>query len=111
MFDAATVWTNALLPSPDPIALVLKALPVETALMTVTLAAAFLIRSFGGGLSPIHLFVPLTLFRIAGALWNVGCGNIKGHRNAMIGLYVGGLLLAGALTLLPGRLVHRVLFG
>jgi len=28
----------------------------------------------------------------------------------MIGLYVGGLLIAGGLTFLPGRIMHR-LFG
>jgi uncharacterized membrane protein len=82
------------------------------ALVTVTAAATFFIRSFGsGGLNPIHLFIPLTLFGVVGALWHVKRGDIKGHRNAMIGLYVGGLLLAGALTLLPGRLMHRVFFG
>ena len=37
--------------------------------------------------------------------------NIKRHRNAMIGLYVGGLLIAGALTFLLGRIMHRVFFG
>jgi uncharacterized membrane protein len=38
-------------------------------------------------------------------------GNISGHRNAMLGLYVGGLLIAGGFTLFPGRLLHRVFFG
>jgi uncharacterized membrane protein len=46
-----------------------------------------------------------------GALWNVRRGNIRGHRNAMLGLYWGGLLIAGGLTLLPGRLLHRLFFG
>jgi uncharacterized membrane protein len=45
---------------------------------------------------------------VFGALWNVRRGNIRGHRNAMLGLYVGGLLIAGSLTLLPGRLLHHV---
>jgi uncharacterized membrane protein len=29
----------------------------------------------------------------------------------MLGLYFGGLLIAGGLTLIPGRLLHRVFFG
>jgi uncharacterized membrane protein len=71
--------------------------------------ATFFIRSINpGGLSPIYLFIPLTLFGVFGALWNIRRGNIRGHRNAMLGLYVGGLLIAGGLTLLPGRLLHRV---
>jgi uncharacterized membrane protein len=81
-------------------------------LMTVTAVAAFFIRSIDPGqLSLIHLFIPLTIFGVVSALWNVRRGNINGHRNAMIGLYVGGLLIAGGLTLLPGRLLHRVIFG
>jgi uncharacterized membrane protein len=82
------------------------------ALMTVTAVAAFFIRSISPGhLSFIHLFIPLTLFGVVAALWNVRRGNIRGHRAAMLGLYVGGLLIAGGLTLLPGRLLHRVFLG
>jgi uncharacterized membrane protein len=81
-------------------------------LMTVTAIAAFFIRSVNPGhLTLIHLFIPLTLFGVFGALWNVRRGNIKGHRNAMLGLYLGGILLAGAFTLLPGRLLHQVFLG
>ena len=82
------------------------------ALMVVTAVAAFFIRSIDPGrLSFIHLFIPLTIFGVVSALWNVRRGNINGHRNAMLGLYIGGLLIAGGLTLLPGRLLHRVIFG
>jgi len=82
------------------------------ALMTITAGAAFFIRSIGKGhLSPIHLFIPLTLFGVISALWHARHGNISGHRWAMLGLYVGGLILAGSLAFLPGRLMHRVLFG
>ena len=81
-------------------------------LMTATAITTFFIRSIGvGSLSPIHLFIPLTLYGVFGALWNIRRGNIRGHRNAMLGLYFGGLLIAGGLTLLPGRLLHRVFFG
>ena len=82
------------------------------ALMTITAVAAVFIRSIGKGhLSPIHLFIPLTLFGVISTLWHARHGNISGHRWAMLGLYVGGLILAGALAFLPGRLMHRVLFG
>src|SRR5580700_5025592 len=85
---------------------------VYLTLMTVTAIAAFFIRSINPGhLSLIHLFIPLTLFGVFGALWNIRRGNIKGHRNAMLGLYFGGILIAGGFTLLPGRLLHHVFFG
>jgi len=79
------------------------------ALMTITALTTLFIRSINPGqLSLIHLFIPVTLFGVVGALWNVRRKNIAGHRNAMIGLYVGGLLIAGSLTFLPGRLMHRI---
>ena len=82
------------------------------ALMTVTAITTLFIREVGHGqLSPIHLFIPLTLWGVFGALWNIRRGNIRGHRNAMLGLYFGGLILAGAFTLMPGRLLHRLFFG
>jgi uncharacterized membrane protein len=85
---------------------------VYLGLMTVTAATTFFIRSINhGALSPIHLFIPLTLFGVAGALTSVRRGNISGHRRAMLGLYFGGILLAGAFAFLPGRLMHQVLFG
>ncbi|HXP05055.1 MAG TPA: DUF2306 domain-containing protein [Stellaceae bacterium] len=85
---------------------------VYLVLMTVTAIATFFIRSINPGhLTLIHLFIPLTFFGVFGALWNIRRGNIKGHRNAMLGLYVGGILLAGAFTLLPGRLLHHVFLG
>ena len=85
---------------------------IYLALMTVTAISTFFIRSINpGGLSLIHLFIPLTLFGVFAALWNVRRGNINGHRSAMLGLYFGGLLIAGGLTLLPGRLLHRVFLG
>jgi uncharacterized membrane protein len=63
-------------------------------------------RAFGAS-----YLVPLTLVSVAGALWHVRRGNIRGHRNAMIGLCFGGILIAGAFTVLPGRLMHRIFFG
>jgi uncharacterized membrane protein len=38
-------------------------------------------------------------------------GNIHAHRRSMIGLYLGALLVTGAFTLLPGRIMGRVVFG
>jgi uncharacterized membrane protein len=86
------------------------------ALMSVTSIAALFVHSLmpGGpffGFSPIHLFVPLTLFGVVGALRGAWTHNIAMHRGAMIGVYVGGLLIAGSLAFLPGRIMHAVVFG
>lgn len=81
-------------------------------LMTVTATAAIFIRQLRtGSFSLLHLFVLLTYWSVFSALWNLRRRNIKGHQGAMIGLYVGGLLIAGSLTFLPGRIMHRLFFG
>lgn len=84
-------------------------------LMTVTAIAALFVHQLAPdaflGLSPIHLFVPLTLASVCLALFGARTHNVAMHGGAMIGLYVGGLLIAGALTFLPGRIMHAVAFG
>ena len=38
-------------------------------------------------------------------------GNIAAHRRIMQGIFVGGLVIAGGFTFMPGRIMHSVLFG
>lgn len=87
---------------------------VYLVLMTITSIAAIFIHETnpGGfmGWSPIHLFVPLTLFGVFGAIHGARTHNIKQHRGSMIGVYIGGILIAGSLTFLPGRIMHDVFF-
>ena len=81
-------------------------------LMTITATAAIFIRQLRpGSFSLLHLFVVLTYWSVFSAIWNLRRKNIRGHQMAMIGLYVGGLLIAGGLTFLPGRIMHRLFFG
>ena len=89
---------------------------VYLALMTITAIAALFIhavmpKSPFFGLSPIHIFVPLTLFGVASALYGAWTHNLRAHRSAMIGTYIGGLLIAGSLAFMPGRIMHTVVFG
>jgi len=89
---------------------------VYLTLMTTTAVAALFVHAIMPnspflGLSPIHLFVPLTLFGVAGALRGAWTHNIGLHKRAMLGVYIGGLLIAGTLAFLPGRIMHAVTFG
>ena len=89
---------------------------VYLALMTITAIAALFIHQIPAvdifhGFGPIHLFVPLTLAGVAGALYGARTHNIPLHRRSMLGVYIGGLLIAGSLAFLPGRLMHALLFG
>jgi uncharacterized membrane protein len=89
---------------------------IYLALMTVTAITTLFVHQLMPnspffGLSPIHLLVPLTLFAVVSALWAARNHDIAGHRRAMLGLYIGGMLIAGGLTLLPGRILYRTFFG
>ena len=86
------------------------------ALMTVTAISALFIHSLMpkgpfGGFSPIHLFVIGTLVGVVNALGAARTHNTAAHRGAMLGVYVGGILIAGSLAFFPGRIMHAVVFG
>jgi uncharacterized membrane protein len=59
----------------------------------------------------IHLLSVLVIYTVPAALIIAKSGNIQAHRFHMIGLYVGGLLIAGIFTLMPGRLLHSWIIG
>lgn len=59
----------------------------------------------------IHIFSFLALFNVPIAYIAARRGNIKAHRGAMLGLYLGGILIAGAFAFSPGRMLHAWLFG
>jgi uncharacterized membrane protein len=82
------------------------------ALMSITAVTTLFIHIINPGhLSLIHLFVPLTLVGVTATIIALKRGNIARHKRSMIGLYVGALLIAGAFTFLPGRLMYSVFFG
>ncbi len=82
------------------------------AMATVAVSSFFIheIRMFGL-FSPIHLLSVLTLITLWQAIRLVRRGDIARHKKAMVRLYVLALLITGAFTLLPGRLMYKVFFG
>jgi uncharacterized membrane protein len=89
---------------------------IYLALMTITAISTLFIHALMpngpfGGFSPIHLLVGLVLFGVVGALRGAWTHNIAMHKRAMLGVYIGGILIAGTLTFLPGRIMHAVVFG
>jgi uncharacterized membrane protein len=66
--------------------------------------------SFGGHFGFIHGFSALVLYSVPAAYIHARRGNIAKHRSAMIGLYVGGILIAGSFAFMPGRVLHSWLF-
>jgi uncharacterized membrane protein len=59
----------------------------------------------------IHIFSFLAIFGVPFAYLAARRGYIRAHRFAMISLYVGGILVAGAFAFSPGRMLHKWLFG
>jgi uncharacterized membrane protein len=84
-------------------------------LMLVTAITSAFIRSPGAGIagtgfSFIHIFTVWTLITVPLAVQAARQGRIAQHRGMMTGLYA-GLVIAGAFTLLPGRLLGSLVFG
>jgi uncharacterized membrane protein len=84
----------------------------------VSLMAAICISSFfihtirlWGPWSPIHLLSIFTLATLPVAVWRAHRHDVARHRNAMISLYLGALVIAGLFTFWPGRIMHAVVFG
>jgi uncharacterized membrane protein len=64
-----------------------------------------------GKFSGIHLLSIFVLVMVPYGWFMARRGNILAHRMTMIGLYVGGLWVPGALAFLPGRVLHQAVFG
>ena len=59
----------------------------------------------------IHLFSALVLTSIPLAVVSIRRGNVAAHRGHMLGVYIGGILIAGSFALMPGRMLYGWLFG
>ena len=71
--------------------------------------SSFAIRSLGG-FSAIHILSVVTLVAIPRAIWSRRQGRIRAPAIGMVTAYV-SLVLAGAYTLSPGRILRAVAIG
>lgn len=80
--------------------------------MVVTIASSFFI--FGirliGPFSPIHLLSIAAAYGLFQGISFARQGNIPAHRKSMQSLYYGALIIAGAFTFFPDRIMSRVFF-
>jgi uncharacterized membrane protein len=86
---------------------------VWATLMAVVAASSFFIHELHvwGSWSPIHLLSIFTLVVLPLAVLHARRHRVDRHRRAMIAIFVGALVIAGAFTLAPGRIMHAVVFG
>lgn len=80
--------------------------------MIITIASSFFI--FGirliGPFSPIHLLSIAAIYGLVQGINFARQGNISAHRKSMQSLYFGALIIAGAFTFFPGRIMSQVFF-
>jgi uncharacterized membrane protein len=58
----------------------------------------------------IHLFTLFVMVTLPLALYRAHRGEIAGHAKGMRGIYIGGLIVAGAFAFMPGRVLGNLLW-
>jgi uncharacterized membrane protein len=81
------------------------------AMLTVAVSSLFIRQINPGAFSWIHLLSGWTLIAVPMAIFAIRKGRIGSHASGMTWTFVGGLIVAGAFTFLPGRLMWEVFFG
>ncbi|HYD43648.1 MAG TPA: DUF2306 domain-containing protein [Phenylobacterium sp.] len=73
-------------------------------------SSLFIMEVSPGSFSFIHLFSLATLISVPLGVYSARRHRVNAHRRAMTGVFIGGLLVAGSLSFLPGRLMWQVFF-
>jgi uncharacterized membrane protein len=86
---------------------------IWVALMAAVAISSFWIHTIRlvGPFSPIHLLSIFTLIMLPLAVWRAHQHRVADHKRIMILTFAGALVIAGLFTLVPGRIMHAVVFG
>jgi uncharacterized membrane protein len=86
---------------------------IWVALMAAVAVSSFWIHQIRllGPFSPIHLLSIFTLAMLPFGVWFAHRHRVADHRRVMVLMFSGALVIAGLFTLLPGRIMHTVVFG
>ncbi|MBI1251968.1 MAG: DUF2306 domain-containing protein [Alphaproteobacteria bacterium] len=82
-----------------------------TAMGATAVSSLFMTGLNGGFYSVIHLLSGWVIVALPIGVWAIRRRNVGLHKRMMTGLFVGGLVVAGAFTFVPGRLMWTVFFG
>lgn len=80
-------------------------------MFTVAVSSFFIRDIFDGWFSPIHILSIITLIALPKLVLAARRHDIKAHKKEALGLYIGALIIAGAFTFAPGRLMWHIFFG
>jgi uncharacterized membrane protein len=78
---------------------------------TAAVSSLFIRQLNHDAFSLIHILSGWTLVVLPMAVYAARRGEIAKHRGRMTGLFIGGLLIAGTLAFMPGRLMWRLFLG
>lgn len=85
---------------------------VWMALMASTALSALCIRELNhGSFSWIHIFVPVTLLAAWAAIAAARAGDIARHRNRLVAMFLGAMVIPGLFAFSPGRVMAIWAFG
>lgn len=82
---------------------------IWVSLMLTAAVSSFWITGIRGGYSAIHVLSLLVLVLVPLAVLAIRRGKVGTHRRAMQGLFFGALVIPGLFTLLPGRILGRLM--
>ena len=80
-------------------------------ILTAAVSSLFIRQINGGALSFIHIITGWTLVALPMGIYAARRGRVAAHRKHMTGLFLGAIIIAGALSFLPGRLMWELLLG
>jgi uncharacterized membrane protein len=80
------------------------------AMAVTAVSSLFLSGINGDSMSFIHFLSGWVIIVLPLGVAAIRNRNVSAHRRTMTGLFVGGLVVAGALTFIPGRLMWQVFF-
>ncbi len=83
---------------------------IWVSLMALIAGSSFWIHELRlvGPFSPIHLLSIFTLVMLPLAVLHARRHRVDSHRKAMVGIFLGALVVAGLFTLVPGRIMWSV---
>ena len=82
-----------------------------SSMIIVAATSVAMIVDLRSGINALHVFTAITVISLWAGLTAIRRGDVKRHAGSMIGLYIGGLIIAGAFAFIPGRTMWAVFFG
>lgn len=82
-----------------------------TIMAVLAVSSLFITGLNGSSWSWIHVLSFLTLASLPIGVWAARGHKVRIHSRTMMGMFYGGLVMAGLFTFVPGRLMFQVFFG